>query len=125
MDLIFEATKGFEEDIDKLDKRDRERVVEKINKKCRLLLSDRKAFKRGLSQPFPLILVNGFKSSLYALKVSAALSVIFAADDDPIFSRILVTLLRVVSQPELVKAYQETATALYQPEGLLHDQAIA
>jgi hypothetical protein len=30
MDLIFEATKGFEEDIDKLDKRDRERVVEKI-----------------------------------------------------------------------------------------------
>jgi hypothetical protein len=119
MDLVFEATKGFEEDIDTLDKGVCERVVEKINKKCQLLLSDRKAFSRGLTQPYPLNLANGFKSSLYAFKVSAALSVIFAVDDDPIFGRILVTLLRVVRQPELIRAYQETATALYQPEGLL------
>src|SRR5262249_8438021 len=96
---------------------------EKINQKCQLLLSDRKAFSRGLTQPCPANLANGFKSSLYAFKVSASLRVIFAVDDDPIFGQTLVTLLRVVRQQELSKAYQQTATALYQPEGLLRGQA--
>ena len=123
MDLVFEATKGFEDDLRKLPKGDRDRIIEKVNEKCQLLLSDRKAFRRGLTQPCRPSLVDGFESSLYAFKVSADLRVIFAIDDDPIFDRILVTLLRVVRQEDLLEAYQETVRALYQPEGLLREQA--
>jgi hypothetical protein len=123
MDLVFEATKGFEKDLDQLDKSERNRIIEKINEKCQLLLSDRRAFRRGLIQPCRLKLAIGFKSSLYALKVPADWRVILAVDDDPIFDQILVTLLRVVRDAELTKAYQETAQVLYQPEGLLRGQA--
>ena len=122
MELEFQATRAFENDLTKLPKADRIQVINKINRKGQLLRSDRQAFRRGLTQPCRLKLVDGLESSLYAFRATDDLRVLLAIDDDPIFERILITLLRIVRREDLDKAYQRTAKALYQ-EGFLSDHA--
>ncbi|MEZ2238478.1 hypothetical protein [Microcoleus sp.] len=124
MDILIESTKGFENDLTKLSEDEKAAAIQKIND-CASLFPTHKADVyrklRRLRLPSNL---NGYESSLYTLRVSRTLRVIWAVDEDPIFGQVIFTLFRVVKHDELDKAYQDVAESLYQ-DMLHHNLATA
>ncbi len=84
-----------------------------------LALNDRPAFDRKVAQPKAMNLLDGLDSTLSIMKVQGTprLRVIFTLDDDPLFSRTLFTLLRVIDHDRIDRTYQQIAESLYR--GLL------
>ena len=118
MDVLIESTRGFEKDIAKLSEDEKTAAIKKIND-CASLFPTQKADVyrklRRLRLPSNL---NGYESSLYTLRVSRTLRVIWTVDEDPIFGQVIFTLFRAVKHDDLDKAYQSVAESLYQD--LLH-----
>jgi hypothetical protein len=87
---------------------------------CASLFPRQKANVYRRLRRLPLELgLNGYKTSLYTLKVSQKLRVVLAVDEDPVFGQVIFTLYRVVEHNDLDKAYKGVAESLYQQ--LLHD----
>jgi hypothetical protein len=118
VDILIESTKGFENDLTKLSEDERAAAIEKIND-CASLFPTKKAdVYRKLRRLRLLSNINGYESSLYTLRVSRTLNVIWAVDEDPIFGQVIFTLFRAVKDEDIDKAYQSVAESLYQD--LLH-----
>jgi hypothetical protein len=113
VNVLVEATKSFEKDLDGLSNDEKAITVEKINDCVSLFPTQKSDVYRKL-RPFPLSGLNGYESSLYTLKVSHELRVILAVDEDPIFGQVIFTLFRVVKPDDLEQAYQGVAASLYQ-----------
>ena len=113
MRLEFLTTEAFKKDLDQLEEPSRSRVVQSIDHRGQLAISHREDFHKGLMRPGVKKLAGGLDSSLYVMRVGKDLRVILALDDDPIFDRTMVTLLRVVKSDKAEDAYTKTARALY------------
>ena len=113
MDLVFESTDIFEQEINLLDNQQRSLIIETINSFFNLLLSNPEDFYRQIEQPLNFSLDNDYESSLYLFKVNENLTFIFSIDEDPIFERIIITLFRLVSANEGEKVYGEVGDLLY------------
>jgi hypothetical protein len=118
VDVLIESTRSFEEDLANLGKDEKASAIQKIND-CASLFPRQKADVYRRLRRLPLALgLNGYKTSLYTLKVSQTLRVVLAVDEDPIFGQVIFTLYRVVKHDDLDKAYKDVAASLYQQ--LLH-----
>jgi hypothetical protein len=114
VDVLIESTRGFEKDIAKLSEDEKAAVIKKIND-CASLFPTKKAdLYRKLRRLRLPINLNGYESSLYTLRVSRTLRVIWAVDEDPIFGQVIFTLFRAVKHDDLARAYQGVAESLYQ-----------
>jgi len=114
VDVLIESTRGFEKDISKLSEDEKAAVIKKINDCASLFPTQkadvyRKLRRRGLPSN-----LNGYESSLYTLRVSRTLRVIWTVDEDPIFGQVIFTLFRAVKHDDLDRAYQGVAESLYQ-----------
>ena len=118
MDILIESTKGFEKDIAKLSEDERAAVIKKINDCASLFPTKKSDVYRKLRRLRLPSNLNGYESSLYTLRVSRTLRVIWTVDEDPIFGQVIFTLFRAVKHDDLDKAYQSVAESLYQD--LLH-----
>lgn len=113
MDLVFESTDIFEQEINLLDNKQHSVMVEKINTFFSPLLSNPEYFYRQLEQPLSFPLDNDYQSSLYLVQANDSLTVIFSLDEDPIFQRTIITLLRLINTNEKEKIYKEVGNLLY------------
>ncbi len=114
MDVLIESTRGFEKDLSKLSETEKAAVIQKINSCASLFPTQRANVYRKLRRlPLPSNL-NGYESSLYTLRVSRTLRVIWAVDEDPIFGQVIFTLFRVVKHDDLDRVYHGVAESLYQ-----------
>jgi hypothetical protein len=113
LELVFESTRGFEDDIGRIPAESRSRVVDEINDRCRMILEDRPAFEANLSRPFDPPVPDALQSTLSVMAIREGYRVILAVDDDPLFGRVLVTLLRVVEAQDETVAYRSAASMLY------------
>ncbi len=113
MHLDFQITKKFEKDLKEF-KTDKNKITESINKYCSLLAQKKKIRGNGLYQPPNIKLVGNLESSLYVLKVSRKIRVLFTIDEDPLFDKVIITLLRVVKADKTEKAYMSLSELLYQ-----------
>nr|WP_228057540.1 hypothetical protein [Tychonema sp. LEGE 07203] len=103
---------------------ERAAAIQKIND-CASLFPTQKADVYRKLHPLSLPTnLNGYESSLYTLKVSRTLTVIWAVDEDPIFEQVIFTLFRAVKHDDLDRAYQRVAESLYQ-DMLHHNLATA
>jgi len=118
VDILIESTKGFEKDIAKLSEDERAAVIKKINDCASLFPTKKSDVYRKLRRLRLPSNLNGYESSLYTLRVSRTLRVIWTVDEDPIFGQVIFTLFRAVKHDDLDKAYQSVAESLYQD--LLH-----
>jgi hypothetical protein len=118
VDILIESTKGFEKDIAKLSEDERAAVIKKINDCASLFPTKKSDVYRKLRRLRLPTNLNGYESSLYTLRVSRTLRVIWTVDEDPIFGQVIFTLFRAVKHDDLDKAYQSVAESLYQD--LLH-----
>jgi hypothetical protein len=123
MQLCFETTRGFEEDLKELAPHDRARVVDCINEKGRQALEGARGYRRGLTRPIRFQLADDVDSSLYAMRAGPGLRVILAIVPDPIFDQLRVTLYRVVPTADAKSAYAKTGRLIYEPEGVFREQA--
>lgn len=124
MDVLIESTKSFENDLEKLGKDEKTATVNKINDCASLFPTQKAAVYHKLRRLLLPSDLNGYKSSLYTLKISQQLRVILTVDEDPIFGQVIFTLFRVIKRAELDKAYKSVAESLYQ-ELLHHNQETA
>jgi hypothetical protein len=121
MDVLIEATKDFEQDLDNLNQASRSTVIEKINHCASLFPAQKVDGYRNLHQLPLSIDLNGYDSSLYTLEISQKLRVILAVDEDPIFGQIIFTLFRAIEHDKLEMAYKAVADTIY-PEFRHHDR---
>src|SRR5262249_49047352 len=109
----FRSMAAFEQDLEKLTTLQRRRSISAINVKCPLWLKDRDQAEKEFLRPYRFRLRGGLESSLYEIGVGKDRRVIVTVDDDPIFGRVIITLMRLVPQSERREAYGELARMLY------------
>lgn len=112
MELIFNSTRQFEKDLERFPDNDRRRIIERINHHT-------DSITKGLARTGDIfrpvkIHIKGDKSSLFTMRVTRDIRVIFTFDEDPLFEQRIVTLLRVVRHDDLEKAFRGIAQSLYQ-----------
>jgi mRNA-degrading endonuclease RelE of RelBE toxin-antitoxin system len=114
MNVLFQATKKFEKDLQDLPGDDAQLVISHLNRNCSLLKQDQAAFYRTVNKPMAVQLKEGMDSTLYSMSVGHDLRILLAVDEDPLFDQTIFTLLRLVRHKDLSKAYKGIAESLYQ-----------
>jgi len=108
----FQITNKFEKDLIKFDSDDKNKITESINN-CSLLTQKKKIRANQLYQPHDIKLVGNLDSSLYVLKVSPKIRVLLTIDEDPLFDKVIITLLRVVKTDKTEKTFMSLSESLY------------
>ncbi len=123
MNLEFQESSKFQKDLKHLDSTEAKRVVRAIAKMGQHLELDRASLFQMTDQPRVMKLLDGLDSTLYVMKVQGNkhLRIIFTLDDDPLFDRMIFTLLRVVHHDNLDKTYLQVAQSLYR--GMMDESA--
>lgn len=116
MTLLFQASKKFENDLKRFDNKEQRRIILKINNCCSLFEKQKNDFLKYAMRPFVPHLASGLNSSMYALRIDNKIRVVLTMDEDPIFDKIVVTLMRVVRHDDLNKCFRGVAESLYQQD---------
>ncbi len=119
MEIEFDITQPFNEDVSKLSDLQREKVTNQINKISQSLLNGQTAFKENSSIPYIFNLKGGLDSSLFLIRVDQDKRVVAAVDEDPIFNKISLTLFRLIDNNQAENVYKEVGEALYSKLGIL------
>lgn len=114
MELQFDTTRRFEKDLKRLSPKDQGRVAASIDKYAAMFDIEQGDPTRHIYQPHKILLPEGLDSSLYVLRATEQIRVILTIEDDPIFGRKIVTLIRVVNHDDLDRAFNSIAESLYQ-----------
>jgi len=114
MNVLFQATKKFEKDLQDLPTGDTQLVISHLNRNCSLLKQDPAAFYRTVNKPLVVQLKEGMDSTLYSMRVNHDLRILLAVDDDPLFGQTIFTLLCLVRRKDLSKTFKGIAESLYQ-----------
>jgi hypothetical protein len=113
MQLEFDITQSFTNDIAQLATAEREQVTAQINVISGSLLNGQTAFKESASIPYIFNLKDHLDSSLYLIKVNEDQRIVAAVDEDPVFDKVLLTLFRLVNKNEADEAYRSVGTTIY------------
>ncbi len=119
IEIIFNSTQKFERDLENFESKERMEIVERVNMVAQAFVHDKNVFVRLARKPFAVELPNGYDSSLYAVRVVGDLRLILTIENDPLFDRVVVTLLRAVCNQNLREPWEETVKALYGHSSLL------
>lgn len=114
MELQFDITRRFEKDMDRLSKDDQRRVAGSIDRYASAFDVDQGDPTHHIYQPHMSPLPEGFDSSLYVLRATQQIRVILTIENDPLFDRKIVTLIRAVKHDQLARAFDSIAESLYQ-----------
>lgn len=118
MQLEFDITQSFNEDLSHLSKNERNMIKDQINFVSSSLLNGKDAFFENASKPYLFNLKNGLESSLYVIKADSK-RIVAAVDEDPIFDKLSFTLFRIVDKESSEQAYKEIGETIYKELGIL------
>ncbi|MFH1116455.1 MAG: hypothetical protein V1792_21290 [Pseudomonadota bacterium] len=113
MELVFDYAESFVRDRTKLPQGSLAKLAELLNRYGESLINREEARALPVSPVEISDLPGGLESSLYVLRVDEDFRLVFAADEDPIFDGIIITLLRLVSHEDLESALASLAQSLY------------
>ena len=119
MELAFDITESFNQDMLLLSAAEKKVVKKQINNVSQSLLNGQTAFKENASIPYIFNLKGGLDSSLFMIRADNDHRIIAAIDDDPIFEKVSLTLFRVVDKNGAEKVYKEVGEDIYKKLGLL------
>lgn len=119
MELEFDITRAFNEDMSHLSSDQKEKIGEQINVVSQSLLNGKTTFKENSSIPYIFNLKGGLDSSLFLIKADRDHRIIAAVDEDPIFDKILLTLFRIVDNNDAENVYKEVGKDIYTKLGIL------
>lgn len=119
MELEFNITQSFDDDIKGLSTVQQNKIKNDINFVSGSLLNGKAAFMEKASMPHLFNLKGGLDSSLYRVQVDDGKSMIVTVDDDPIFGKVSLTLFRLVEDKDADRVYKDVGENLYKSIGIL------
>ncbi len=119
MELEFDITQSFSDDMGTLSERERSVVADQINLVSKSLLNGQTEFKENSSIPYIFNLKDGLDSSLYVIKADEDHRMIVSVDEDPVFDKISLTLFRLVGKESAEDVYKEIGENIYKGSGIL------
>lgn len=112
MNVLIEITKSFDKDIKNLSQLEQDKVKQRINS---LIESFRVTGRiRELYRIRKIRLPLNLTSSLFICKIDVELRMILTFEDDPLFSRKILTLFHLVKRKDLDKSFKSIEESLYQ-----------
>ena len=114
MNTEFDITRHFEKDLTLFSKENQNIVTDSINQYAPVFDIENGDPTHHIYQPCKIQLPEGLDSSLYVLQATNQISVLLTIEDDPLFDRKLITLIRVVNHDKLDNAFNAVAKSLYQ-----------
>ena len=123
MELQFEISRRFEKDLTRFSTADQRRVAASIDRYGGSFDPETGDPSGHIYRPYKVSLSQGMDSTLYVLRSTPSIRVILTIDDDPLFERKIVTLLRVVKHDEIDRAFRSAAESLYQNMQLSEEHA--
>lgn len=114
MNTEFDITRRFEKDLKHFSKENKNRITDSINEYAPVFDTEQGDATHHIYQPCKIQLPEGLDSSLYVLRVTPQIRVLLTIEEDPLFDRKLVTLIRVVNHDKLDNAFNAVAESLYQ-----------
>ena len=119
MELEFDIAPSFDDDIKRLPKDNRNKVVDQINLVANSFMNGKKEFHDNASIPYLFTLKGGYHSSLYLVKADNCNRIVVAIDNDPIFEKTIFTLYRLVDKSIAEDTYKEVGENIYRSYGML------
>jgi len=112
-ELVIEYTEDFQKDLNSFSLKEQNSVNTKLEQITKAIESNNFAYLFRKLQKVRLTL-NEYTSSLYTLTVSLDLKVLLFYEDDPIFNRKIMTLLRVYHSKNMERVLQGLVESFYQ-----------
>jgi len=112
-ELVIEYTEDFQKDLNSFSLKEQNSVNTKLEQITKAIESNNLAYLFRKIQKVRLTL-NEYTSSLYILKVSLDLRILLFYEDDPIFNRKIMTLLKVFHSKNMERVLQGLVESFYQ-----------
>lgn len=113
MDISIQRQRKFAAELSRQEPEDRRRIEAAIAKLTASAAGDRGALTKELRHTQRVRLPDKLDSTLHVARVGRNLRMLFALDDDPLFHRTVVTLLRLVKPEDVDQAFRQAAKTLY------------
>lgn len=119
MNIEFDITESFNNDIKQLPIEEQKKIKRQINFISGSLLNGKTAFFENSSKPYLFNLKDGLESSLFLIKADENKRIVAAVDEDPIYDKISLTLFRLVDKKTADRIYKKVGEDLYRNSGIL------
>lgn len=119
MQLEFDITQSFSDDMAHLTSSQRSNIVSQINLVSKSLLNGRTEFTRNSSIPYLFNLKGGMDSSLYLVRADEDKRMVVAVDEDPVFDKISLTFFRLIDKSKAEETYKKVGEEIYKELGIL------
>ncbi|AMW29632.1 MULTISPECIES: hypothetical protein [Arthrospira] len=114
MDLVFESTDEFNQDLAKFTQEEQLIILKELEHWLPLLLTNSSLRSRRLHQFCQFHLKDNYRSSLYSFIVNYYLRVILTIDEDPLFNRLSITLFKAIESRHAATAYRQVGNSIYE-----------
>lgn len=118
MQLEFDITQSFNDDLNLLPEEEKSKIIDQINFVSGSLLNGKKAFFENAFKPYLFNLREDLESSLYVIKADNK-RIVAAVDEDPIFDKLSFTLFRITNEENSEQAYKEIGEKIYKDSDIL------
>jgi len=95
MKFEVEASAEYKRDLERLPRLERSNFTRRLGQLIHTFKNDRKAFFTHTYRPVKPHLPGNFTSTVWVLRVSPKVRVLFADDEDPLFETLKFSLLRI------------------------------
>ena len=117
MELVFDITQSFSDDMAGLPLVQKEAISNQINLISKSLLNGQVEFKQNSLIPYNFNLKGGLDSSLYLIKADKDKRMVVSVDEDPVFDKITLTLFRLADRNTADEIYKEVGENIYKELG--------
>jgi len=114
MDIYYETTRQYEKDLRKFSDVDQEKIEDVINKTFEAYNVNKKLPSVKVYRPCKVKLPQGIESSLFVLRITRDIRLIFSIDDDILYNKTVVTLFRIVRHDKLEASFNSIIESIYQ-----------
>lgn len=113
MKFEVDTSAEYRRDLEKLGPQERSDVTRKLARLIRTFKRDRSAFFAHCYRPTKPQLPGNLTSTVWVLRVTPKIQVLFAYDDDPLFDTLKFSLLRIFDHYLRNGAFLEAAAHFY------------
>jgi hypothetical protein len=97
MKFELDTTAEYRRDLETLGSHERSEVTQKLTKLVQMFKRDRRAFFTHCYRPVKPHLPGNLTSTVWVLRVTPKIQILFAYDEDPLFDKLRFRLLRIFS----------------------------
>jgi hypothetical protein len=113
MKFELDTTAEYRRELEKLAPKERSDVTRKLHSLVQTFKKDRRAFFTHCYRPIKPHLPGNLTSTVWVLRVTPKIQVLFAYDEDPLFDSLKFSLLRIFNQHLRNGDFLEAAAQFY------------